>query len=852
MPQRYALANHGAPQSFAEGDHGALLVAAIGLKRFQAGKLDTIPLPAAPDTMHNIFVDRDGGNWIGTSRTGLMHWHQGHLDTFSASDGLSGNNVIRIFEDREGNLWVSTDGGLDRFRVLPATTYSVRQGIQGSPSAVLADPDGGIWVGGIEAVYRWQHGNVTALRPPPDKMASRLQPGDTIVPGMPRNLFASLLRDHSGRVWIGAISGLGYFRDAHFTPVPGLPDGLIDSLAEDGDGAIWIAHRRGLFRISKHLVVEPIRIPTFGDRRILRVASDPAHGGIWVGFSDGGVAHLLDGSVTATYGPKEGFGNGVILEIRVTHDGTVWVARDAGLTRIKDGRITNLDSKSGLPCDGVHASIADEPGAFWIYTVCGLARISAAEMDAWIAAADRHERLPVLHPLVLDDADGVASYSSPGSTAAPHLAQAPDRKLWFIAPDGVTVVDPRHLATNKLPPPVQIEQITADDKAYDPRPGLVLPPLTRNLAIDFTALSLVAPEKMRFRYQLEGQDKDWREVTNTRSVQYSNLSPGDYRFRVIASNNSGVWNNTGASLAFSVAPAYWQTDWFVVLCVVASLGFLAMIFQWRINSAAAAVARDRDIARRQHEARVELAHANRLATMGQLTASLAHEVNQPLGAVLMNAQAAMRWLSEPLQNTEEARTNLGRIVRDVGRASGIVKRVRAMAKKAPEDWEDVNVNEAAAEVIALTAGEAAKNQISVREDFAAGLPAVRADRIELQQVILNLLMNAIEAVSAARIAPSDIIVQTVLTDVNEVQVSVRDFGPGIAPDALERIFQPFYTSKDSGLGMGLSICRTIIEAHDGRLWAEANYPNGAVFTFTLPVTPPANAGQDKGTGDTKV
>jgi C4-dicarboxylate-specific signal transduction histidine kinase len=356
--------------------------------------------------------------------------------------------------------------------------------------------------------------------------------------------------------------------------------------------------------------------------------------------------------------------------------------------------------------------------------------------------------------------------------------------------------------------------------------GLRLPSLTHNLSIAYTGLSFVSPETVHFRYKLEGQDTDWREVVNERLVQYTNLAPGAYRFRVTASNNSGVWNKEGASLPFSIAPAYWQTSWFFILCVAAFVGSLASLYQWRIQQVAQATAR-------KHEAEVELAHANRLATMGQLTASIAHEVNQPLAGVITNGQVALRWLKDSGPDLEEVRKTLGRIVRDASRAADIVKRIRIMATKAPQENEDVAINEAISEVILMTGNEATKRGISIQEDFMSNPPIVRCDRVEIQQVILNLLMNAMEALGMGGHEPREVVIRTCLNASGELQVSVSDSGPGIAPDLLERIFQPFYTSKNTGLGMGLSICRTIIEAHDGRLWADANTPRGAVFSFTL-------------------
>jgi PAS domain S-box-containing protein len=231
----------------------------------------------------------------------------------------------------------------------------------------------------------------------------------------------------------------------------------------------------------------------------------------------------------------------------------------------------------------------------------------------------------------------------------------------------------------------------------------------------------------------------------------------------------------------------------------------------------------------------ELAHANRVTTMGQLTASIAHEINQPICAMVTNAEAALRWLGRRPPDLEEVRQTLGRIISDGGRAGDVIGRIRALIKKAPPRKEGLEINEAILEVIALTRGEVVQSGVSVRTQLAEGLPLIQADRVQLQQVILNLIINAVEAMSGLGEGSRELVISTGRDASNGVLVSLRDSGPGLDPASLERLFDAFYTTKSGGLGMGLSICRSIIEAHWGRIWAGANEPRGAVFQFTLPV-----------------
>jgi PAS domain S-box-containing protein len=237
---------------------------------------------------------------------------------------------------------------------------------------------------------------------------------------------------------------------------------------------------------------------------------------------------------------------------------------------------------------------------------------------------------------------------------------------------------------------------------------------------------------------------------------------------------------------------------------------------------------------RYREVQMELAHANRVATMGQLTASIAHEVKQPIGAAVAFAEAALRFLARRPPELEEVRESLEGIVATSHRAGDVIDRIRALIKKAPPRNERLDINEAIREVIELTRGEAVKDGVSVQSDLPHGLPVIEGDRVQLQQVILNLIMNAVESMSSVSDGTRELFISSRKAEPGGVLVGVRDSGPGLAPATLDRLFDAFYTTKPGGLGLGLSICRSIIETHGGRLWATANVPRGAIFEFIVP------------------
>jgi PAS domain S-box-containing protein len=261
-------------------------------------------------------------------------------------------------------------------------------------------------------------------------------------------------------------------------------------------------------------------------------------------------------------------------------------------------------------------------------------------------------------------------------------------------------------------------------------------------------------------------------------------------------------------------------------------GGIAFVLDLTERKRAEAEARESE--RRFREMQMELAHATRVATMGQLTASIAHEVKQPIAAMVTDAQAALRWLGAQPPALDEVRQGLARIVRDGNRAGDVIGRIRGLIEKAPPRRDALAINEAILEVIGLLHGEVVKHGVSVPTQLAEGLPRIQGDRVQLQQVILNLLINGIEAMRGVGDGARELLVRTRPAEAGGVLVAVQDTGPGLDPAKLERLFEAFYTTKPGGLGMGLSICRSIIEAHGGRLWAEANEPRGAMFQFTVP------------------
>ncbi len=645
-PEHYGLPEGVQADELLEDDNGVLLMTTNksgrfeghvngsmeGLKQLVAGKIRdyTLPAIAGQFTPLRLFRSSDGGLWIGTVR-GLLHLYKGRIDGFSVAEGLSGDLVTSIFEDREGTVWVSTSTGLDRFRQFAMPTISVNQGLSIAAVDVLqATPDGSIWIATADGLNRWQDGHMTVYgRRNVQRQNGRTDQQAAIVnarvtevanSGL-RNKVNSLGQDDLGRLWAESREGVFYFDRGRFVQVPGLPGGDTSSIVGEGHGKVWISNfDQGLIYSTTEGAVQRIPWARFGHTYpAVALLPDRLQGGLWLGFVEGGIAYLKDGQVRASYNTADGLGHGAVMDLRLGSDGALWASTEGGLSRVKDGRSTTLTSKNGLPCDAVQWAIEDNDHSFWLDMPCGLVRIARSELDAWVSDSKR-----AIQTKVFDSSDGVWSFGRNGSHT-PYVTKSPDGRIWFSAPDGVSVINPHHLAFNKHPPPVHVEQIIADHKNYDAssqRSGdLRLPPHVRDLEIDYTALSLVAPERVRFRYKLEGLDSDWHDVGNRRQAFYNNLPPRKYRFRVIASNNSGVWNEQGAALDFAIAPAYWQTNWFRALCLLTFAAMLWTVYQLRVRTLErrqAVLERHQGEIRALNEQLIKAQEAERIRIAGEL------------------------------------------------------------------------------------------------------------------------------------------------------------------------------------------------------------------------------------------
>ena len=536
------------------------------------------------------------------------------------------------------------------------------------------------------------------------------------------------------------------------------PEDLYFRSACDKAGNLWLADlTRGLVQLRDGRIVRQIPWTSLGHKRgASALAADPAGGGLWLGFADGGLVYFRDGQISASYTSRDGLGQGGINSLQLETDGTLWAATEDGFSRLKNGQVATMTGKNGLPCDGVLWSMEDDAQSFWLYTDCGLLRIARSELDAWASDPNRTVR-----SAVFDSSDGVHKRGE-NPNYSPSVVKSPDGRIWFTTYDGISmVVDPQHMPFNRLPPPVHIERITADRKTYQTASSLHLPALVRDIEIDYTAVSLVAPEKIRFKYMLEGRDRDWQDVGDRRQVFYTNLPPRSYRFRVIACNNSGVWNETGASIEFSIAPAYYQRVWFRLLCVVAFLVVLWALYQRRLH-----------IIRRQYAAGLEATVGERMRVARELHDTLLQSFQgaifqfQAARKLLLRKEAnAMEALDEAIQATEEAIQEGRSAIRDL-------RPEPAAQRDLPELLNAVDGELATAHGVN---GHAPNYRVVVegkRQDLSPML------QDEVYRISREVIRNAFTHAAASHIEVE------IRYDQDQLRMRVRDDGKGIDPKVL--------------------------------------------------------------------
>ena len=518
-----------------------------------------------------VLEDSLGQRWVGTFR-GIVRMRGDQVVDWPLNESSAGDVVSAIFEDREGNIWVGGRDGLYRLTPSRFINYTTRQGlIANDVMSVCEDKTGAIWiaswVGGLTRIF---NGTISLV---------------SKTNGLTDDSVLSLHPARDGGLWVGMDFGRGLnklnaqFQNV-FTPPPGLINAPIRALYEQTDGTLWIGTGKGLN------VLRDGRMETFSTRNglagdnVMAILEDGA-GAIWVG-TVGGISRWTSNRFTKIT-TREGLSNNFVSAFYEDDRHDVWIGtKGGGLNRWHDGKINSYATRDGLFSDEIFEILGDDLGCLWMSCRRGIFRVSRRELDDF----DRG-KIPRLNCTVFGREDGLETVQCNG-VAKPAGWKSSSGRLWFATIRGAVAVEPR-IKTNDQPPPVQVEEILADRQLLQPAwrsdaesPNLIIPAGTRELEIHFTTLSFQAPEKNRFRYQLEGIDGGWVEAGTRRVANYYLLRPGTYHFQVTACNNDGVWNETGATLAMVVRPHYWQTWWFKAALALAAVLLLYAFYRSRV------------------------------------------------------------------------------------------------------------------------------------------------------------------------------------------------------------------------------------------------------------------------------
>jgi ligand-binding sensor domain-containing protein/signal transduction histidine kinase len=534
-----------------------------------------------------LHVDAAGAVWIGTS-SGLARLRNGQIETLTTDNGLSSNIVLAILEDREGSVWVGTEaGGLNLLKNRKFTTITSKDGLASDlVKAIYQDRQGGVWIG-------TNGGGLTLLK---DGKTRTFTTRD----GLASDVVFSLAGDDAGNLWIGTPDGLNLFKGdtfKTFTVADGLSNDLVRSVYVDKRGDLWVGTRAGLNRFRDgEFTIYTTKDGLAND--FIGALFEDSRGNLWIGTL-GGLSRFA-GETFNTFTTNDGLSSNTVTCLFQDQSGDLWIGTNGGgLNRWRDGKFVSMTSRDGLPDDVIYRVLEDGEQRLWCSSNKGVFRLDTKELNALAA-----KQIKTLNPTLYGTQDGMLTRECSGG-GHPAAWKMNDGKLWFATIKGVATVDADHLAVNSIPPPLVIEQVRIDDQVAPLKASMKVAAGSARFDFYYTAPSFIAPESVRFKYQLEGFDRDWIDGGSRRVAYYTNLRPGNYRFRVMAANSDGVWNEQGAAFDFYLEPHFYQTYWFyaLVLLLLGVMGWqLYRSRVRRISSQFGAVLAERNrIAREIHD-----------------------------------------------------------------------------------------------------------------------------------------------------------------------------------------------------------------------------------------------------------
>ena len=708
-----------------------------GLAYYDGARITAFAGRSGLDTgaIQMLVCDREGAVWAGTE-SGIARVVNGTIEAFTPKQGFSSSRVLAIVEDREGNLWLGTEsGGLDVLRDRAITTYTARDGISNDYiRSVYQDQKGVVWLGtsggGLDRrnLDRGGQDSFTAL---------------TTATGLSSNVVLAITSSPDGDLWLGTPDGLDRLHNGKvtaFTSADGLADDFVRSLSFDRQGSLWIGTRRGLSELKDGKVMTYTATDGLGSDFVGAILQ--AHdGSLWICTLDG-LTHFVNGRFT-NFTEKDGLPSHTVTVLHEDADGTLWIGTiGGGLSRWHNG-VFRAVSANDMP-ETIYGILEDSRGNLWMSSNNGIFRTNRYDLNRYLDSSGSE---PAVESYGIADGMRVNEASSGGHPAAWRLKNG---ELWFATLQGVATVDPAHLAINKMPPLMSIEGMLVNDEPLPVSDTLTIKPGGRRFAIDYAALSFTAPQKVRFKYRLEGFDHGWVNAGPLRTAYYTNLPPGHYTFEVLACNNDGVWSTAPASLSFQLQPYFYQTRWFYLLLFAATVLLWYAGYRWRM---------------RQVESRFRAVMAERNRIAREIHDTLA----QGFVAVSVQLQVASRLLGS---STEVARQHLSQAQELV--RHGLEDARKAIWELRSQSAENQDLAARLAKMAdRVTAGTEIRTEVSVNGAYR---PLGKTVEDELVRIAQEAVTNAVRHAS-----PEHVAIQLRFT-ARHVELSVEDNGRGFSGD----------------------------------------------------------------------
>jgi signal transduction histidine kinase/ligand-binding sensor domain-containing protein len=733
-------------ESITENEEGQLVIVKFGspsILKMVNGRFEPVAASRLEGRISQwvALTDRADKNlWLGSFSEGLIRINRLGVHRLDRKDGLSASGVQVLFEDREGNLWVGTRGGLDRFRDTKIPRVSVSEGLsEDIVTALCASRSGGALVGTANGGLDWIHG-------------SEIQHIGRSA-GLPSLTVFSLFENTDGTLWIGTSAGLVFGAPGRFRPVRGpRKEALrrVTAITGDRSGNIWAFDgHEGLLRVGPH-TAEPVRLDLPRQNDLYPLLADRKNR-LWAGYYQGVLA-MVEGERVTRFDERNGLSRGPILALSEDGEGAIWAGTGGGLNRFRNGRWTTWTTANGLPSGGIYSIVNNGPKNLWLRTETAVVRLNGEELSR--QGDGSPQRLSLLDYYSAADDVPVQARAVLGQ---PRAAQSLDGRFWFATEEGVSVINQGRVRKNTRPPNVVLERLTVDNRvmALDAKTSNPLTFRGRELQFDFTALSLTDPKNVLFRYQLQGFKDEWVDAGTRRQAFYTNLPPGSYKFRVVACNNDGVWNTTGTSLEFVLLPAFYQTRWFQLLCFAAACGLLWTAYVLRMAKF-----------RREFEVRMNERVGERLRIARELHDTLLQSVvgaSLQLDALANRLPGSVGWARDALAHI---RKQIDQALREVRQSV----RVLRSASVAPDFVS-----------VLREFGEHAAPQGTVFGMHVEG--AVRRPGADVEDQLLRIGQEAIT--NAFRHSGATELAVRVSFEPRHVRLSITDNGRGIDPALLK-------------------------------------------------------------------